>query len=27
VEDILAGKPVQVPETFAVGCTIKWKEA
>jgi peroxiredoxin len=26
VEDILAGKPVQVPETFAVGCTIKWKE-
>lgn len=26
VEDILAGRPVQVAETFAVGCTIKWKE-
>jgi peroxiredoxin len=26
VEDLLAGRPVAVPETFAVGCTIKWKE-
>jgi peroxiredoxin len=26
VEDLLAGKPVRTPETFAVGCTIKWKE-
>lgn len=25
IEDILAGRPVRVPETFAVGCTIKWK--
>jgi hypothetical protein len=25
MEDILAGRPVKVPETFAVGCTIKWK--
>jgi peroxiredoxin len=24
-EDILAGRPVKVPETYAVGCTIKWK--
>lgn len=26
VEDLLAGKPVRTPETYAVGCTIKWKE-
>ena len=26
IEDILAARPVRVPETFAVGCTIKWKE-
>ena len=26
VEDILAGRPVKLAETFAVGCTIKWKE-
>jgi peroxiredoxin len=26
IEDILASRPVRVPETFAVGCTIKWKE-
>jgi peroxiredoxin len=26
VEDILAGRPVRLPETFAVGCSIKWKE-
>lgn len=25
VQDILAGRPVAVPETYAVGCTIKWK--
>jgi peroxiredoxin len=25
IEDILAARPVRVPETFAVGCTIKWK--
>lgn len=26
IEDILADRPVKVAETFAVGCTIKWKE-
>jgi peroxiredoxin len=26
IEDVLAGRPVKVPETFAVGCTIKWKD-
>ena len=26
IEDVLASRPVKVPETFAVGCTIKWKE-
>ena len=26
VSDLLAGRPVAVPETFAVGCTIKWKD-
>jgi peroxiredoxin len=26
IAEILAGKPVSVPETFAVGCTIKWKD-
>lgn len=26
VEDLLAARPVKVPETFAVGCTIKWKD-
>ena len=25
-EDILAGRAVKVPETYAVGCTIKWKD-
>jgi thiol-disulfide isomerase/thioredoxin len=25
VEALLAGKPVAVPETFSIGCTIKWK--
>jgi peroxiredoxin len=26
IEDVLAARPVKVPETFAVGCTIKWKD-
>jgi peroxiredoxin len=26
LDEILAGKPVSVPETFAIGCTIKWKK-
>lgn len=26
VADLLDGKPVRTPETFAVGCTIKWKD-
>jgi peroxiredoxin len=25
IEDLLAGRPVKVAETFAVGCTVKWK--
>lgn len=25
VESILTGKDVRVPETFSIGCTIKWK--
>lgn len=25
VDDILEGRPVRTPETFAIGCTIKWK--
>ena len=25
-EDILAARAVKVPETYAVGCTIKWKD-
>jgi peroxiredoxin len=25
LDAILAGKPVAEPETFAIGCTIKWK--
>jgi peroxiredoxin len=25
LDEILADKPVSVPETFAIGCTIKWK--
>lgn len=25
IEDVLAGKEVSVPETFSIGCTIKWK--
>ena len=25
LDEILSGKSVSVPETFAIGCTIKWK--
>ncbi len=25
ITDVLAGKEVSVPETFSIGCTIKWK--
>lgn len=25
LEDLIAGRPVRVPETHAIGCTIKWK--
>lgn len=25
VDELLAGKQVSVPETFTIGCTIKWK--
>lgn len=25
IEEFLAGKEISVPETYAVGCTIKWK--
>jgi peroxiredoxin len=25
LEELLAGKPVTLPETFSVGCTIKWR--
>ncbi|MBU1101583.1 MAG: thioredoxin family protein [Bacteroidetes bacterium] len=25
LDELLAGKPVSVPETFTIGCTIKWK--
>lgn len=26
IDELLAGKPVSVPETFTIGCTIKWKK-
>lgn len=26
IEEVLAGKDVSVPETYAIGCTIKWKQ-
>ncbi|MHC1738802.1 MAG: thioredoxin family protein [Ignavibacteriaceae bacterium] len=26
MEEVLAGKDVSVPETYAIGCTIKWKQ-
>ena len=26
LEDLLSGKQVAVPETFTIGCTIKWKQ-
>ena len=25
LDDLAAGRPVRVPETHAIGCTIKWK--
>ena len=25
LDDLIAGRPVRVPETHAIGCTIKWK--
>ena len=25
IDELLAGKPISVPETFTIGCTIKWK--
>ncbi|MDH7605614.1 MAG: thioredoxin family protein [Melioribacter sp.] len=25
IEELLANKPISVPETFTIGCTIKWK--
>lgn len=25
LDELLAGKEISVPETFAIGCTIKWK--
>jgi peroxiredoxin len=25
LDDILAGKPLRLPQTHAIGCTIKWK--
>ncbi|MCX7797681.1 MAG: thioredoxin family protein [Melioribacter sp.] len=26
IEELLAGKQISVPETFTIGCTIKWKK-
>jgi peroxiredoxin len=25
IDEMLAGKDISVPETFTIGCTIKWK--
>ena len=25
LDDLVAGRPVRLPETHAIGCTIKWK--
>ena len=25
IDELLAGEPISVPETFTIGCTIKWK--
>ncbi|MBI5247482.1 MAG: thioredoxin family protein [Elusimicrobia bacterium] len=25
LDDLVAGRPVKIPETHAIGCTIKWK--
>lgn len=27
LDELLAGKEISVPETFTIGCTIKWKNA
>ena len=27
IEQLLAGEEISVPETFSIGCTIKWKKA
>jgi hypothetical protein len=26
MDELLAGKEISVPETFSIGCTIKWKK-
>jgi peroxiredoxin len=26
IEEVLEGKEVSIPETFSIGCTIKWKQ-
>ncbi|MGQ9644549.1 MAG: thioredoxin family protein [Ignavibacterium sp.] len=26
IEEVLKGKEVSIPETFSIGCTIKWKQ-
>lgn len=26
IEEVLMGKEVSIPETFSIGCTIKWKQ-
>lgn len=26
IDEVLQGKEVSIPETFSIGCTIKWKE-
>jgi peroxiredoxin len=26
IDELLAGKDISVPETFTIGCTIKWKK-
>jgi hypothetical protein len=25
IEELILGKEISVPETFTIGCTIKWK--
>ncbi|MHB8930164.1 MAG: thioredoxin domain-containing protein, partial [Melioribacteraceae bacterium] len=26
IDELLSGKQISVPETFTIGCTIKWKK-